>query len=108
MIYELRTYIVPPGRMDDILDRFASVTLRIFARYDMEVVGFWTVDPPEEEHALVYLMRFADADAQERAWDAFRADPEWIETRKRTEANGSIVSEVISKNLVSTSFSPMQ
>ena len=108
MTYELRTYIIPPGRMDDILDRFSSVTLNIFARYDMEVVGFWTVDRPEEEHALVYLMRFADAASQERAWDAFRADPEWIETRKRTEANGPIVSEVISKNLLPTSFSPMQ
>lgn len=108
MIYELRTYLIPEGRMTEILDRFSSVTLGLFERYGMEVVGFWTVAKPESENALVYLMRFPDEGAQERAWEAFRADPEWIETRKRTEANGPIVSQVISKNLQPTDFSPMQ
>ena len=108
MVYEIRTYIVPPGRMDDILDRFATATFKLFEKYDMEVVGFWTVDKPAEENALIYLMRFADEEAQEKAWTAFRADPEWVATRERTEANGPIVDEVISKNLVSTPFSPMQ
>jgi len=108
MIYELRTYIIPPGRMDDILDRFESVTMRLFEKHGMEVVGFWTVAAPEEEHALVYLMRFPDEATQEKAWEAFRTDPEWVETRQRTEASGPIVAEVISRNLISTSFSPMQ
>ena len=108
MIYELRTYIIPPGRMDDIIDRFATVTMRLFKKFDMEVVGFWTVDKPAEDYALIYLMRFPDAASQEKAWDTFRADTEWVATRERTEANGPIVTEVISKNMIPTSFSPMQ
>ena len=108
MIYELRTYIIPEGRMPDILDRFAAVTFRLFERHGMAVVGFWTVTRPESDNALVYLMQFPDEHAQERAWEAFRADPEWAETRQRTEANGPIVSEVISKNLQPTAFSPLQ
>jgi hypothetical protein len=108
MIYELRTYLIPPDRMPDILDRFATVTMRLFAKYHMEVLGFWTTARPEEEYALVYLMRFPDAETQEKAWNTFRADPEWIATRKRTEAGGPIVAQVISKNLIPTSFSPMQ
>ena len=82
--------------MDDILNRFEDVTMRLFKKYDMEVVGFWTVSKPEDKCALVYLMRYSDEVAMEKAWAAFRADSEWIETRERTEANGPIVEEVIS------------
>ena len=41
MIYELRTYIIVPGRMADIERRFCDVTLRLFQKHGMEVVGFW-------------------------------------------------------------------
>ncbi len=108
MVYELRTYRIPPGRMPDILARFANTTMRLFARYQMEVVGFWTDARPEEEYTLVYLMRFADEAAQSAAWAAFRADAEWQEARRTTEANGPIVNEVISRSLVPTAFSPLQ
>lgn len=107
MLYELRTYIIPAGRMDDILDRFRTVTMGLFEKYQMEVVGFWTNEKLGEEYELIYLMRYADGAAQEKAWAAFRADPEWIATRERTEANGPIVDEVISKNLLPTDFSPL-
>ena len=108
MLYEMRTYLIPAGRMDDILKRFESVTFSLFEKYDMEVLGFWTVSKPADKYALVYVMRYADEDAQEKAWTAFRADPEWIAARERTEANGPIVEEVISENLVPVPFSPLQ
>ena len=107
MIYELRTYHIPDGRMEDILDRFRTVTLRLFKKYDMDVVGFWTVDKPETEYTLVYLMGYSDEEAMENSWASFRADAEWIATRERTEANGPIVNEVESKQLLATDFSPM-
>ena len=53
-------------------------------------------------------MRYPDHEAMERSWAAFRADPEWLAARERTEARGAIVDEVISQNLIPTSFSPMQ
>jgi len=56
---------------------------------------------------LVYLLRFKDRQACEAAWAAFRQDPEWLETRRRTEASGPIVQEVISQMLTPTAFSPM-
>ena len=37
-------------------------------------------------------MCWKSAEAMESTWQAFRDDPEWVETRKRTEANGPIVS----------------
>lgn len=108
MQYEMRTYIVPPGRMNDIVERFRSVTMGLFKKYDMECLGFWTITKPEEDYALVYLMRYASAEAQEQAWAAFRADPEWLAARERTEANGPIVEEVISKDMQAVDFSPLQ
>jgi hypothetical protein len=108
MVYELRTYLIPPGRMPDILARFSTVTMRLFERHGMDVVGFWTVTKPRDEEALVYLLRFADEEAQARAWAAFRDDPEWQETRRRTEANGPIVAKVIEQNLTPTPFSPLK
>ena len=86
MLYELRTYVIPAGRMDDILERFRTVTFRLFEKYDMEVVGFWTTDNPDEHYALVYLMRYPDHEAMERSWAAFRADPEWLAAREAVPA----------------------
>ena len=108
MQYELRTYLIPTGRMEDILARFRTVTMGLFEKYNMECLGCWTIDKPEEEYALVYLMRYESTAVQEAAWEAFRADPEWIATRERTEANGPIVQEVISKDMTPVDFSPMQ
>jgi hypothetical protein len=42
------------------------------------------------------------------SWDAFRADPDWVSAKAETEANGPIVSEVISEILTPASFSPIQ
>jgi hypothetical protein len=39
---------------------------------------------------------------------AFRADPEWIETRQITEANGPIVDHIIAKTMTATDFSPLK
>ena len=41
MIYEWRIYEVVPGKMDALNARFANLTLNIFNRLDMQVVGFW-------------------------------------------------------------------
>ena len=105
MTYELRTSIIPEGRMPDIVNRFETTALRLLKKHGIEVVGFWTRTDADE---LVYLCRYESETAMNAAWDSFRADPEWIETREKTEANGQIVSEVISHTLAPTSFSLMK
>ena len=105
MIYELRTYRIPSDRMPDILGRFENTTFRIFQRHGIEVVGFWTRDDANE---LVYLCRHESRKAMQHAWDAFRADPDWMEARKQTEADGPIVDEVISHVLLPAAFSPLK
>ena len=108
MVYEHRTYIIPPGRMHDILARFRDHTMALFERHGIEVVGFWVTDIGERSYGeLVYICRFSDLNARQAAWEAFRADPEWVEVKARTEANGPIVARVDVKILQATDFSPM-
>ena len=107
MVYELRTYVAPPGRLDDIVNRFRTRTMDIFARHGFDVVGFWTVDEGGDNE-LVYLLRFDSPEASLTAWTSFRADPEWIATREETEANGPIVDHIIAKTMTATEFSALQ
>ena len=102
MIYELRTYTIPEGRMPDILRRFETVTFGLFERHGIEVTDFWTTRGASE---IVYICKFADEEAMRKAWDAFRADPDWIEAKSRSEENGPIVSNVDSKVLSPAPFS---
>jgi hypothetical protein len=91
--------------MPDILNRFETITFNLFDKHSIQVVGFWTRTDVNE---LVYICKYESEEAMEKAWDAFRADPDWIAARDKTEANGPIVDEVISHVLIPTAFSPMQ
>ena len=105
MVYELRTYRIPEGKMPNILSRFENITFVLFERHGIECVGFWTRSDANE---LVYICRYDSEAAMEAAWEAFRADPEWLKAREVTEADGPIVEEVFSNTLIPTSFSPIQ
>jgi hypothetical protein len=105
MVYELRTYRIPEGKMPNILSRFENITFGLFERHGVEVVGFWTRADANE---LVYICKFEDQAAMEAAWAAFRADADWIKAREQTEAGGPIVAEVLSHLLNPTAFSPLQ
>lgn len=104
MIYELREYVALPGRAEALHARFAQHTLGLFARHGMEVVGFWTEH--DDTGHLVYLLSFADAEAQGSAWAAFLADPEWRQVKEDTEADGKIVAEINSRTLDRTPYWP--
>ena len=96
MVYELRIYHIVPGRMDDIEARFRDHTFELFERHAIDVVGFWRKRDADE---LIYVCRYPDADAMQASWSSFRADPEWQEVKRRTEAKGPIVRKVESEIL---------
>lgn len=106
MLYELRIYEIPPGKLDAILARFANHTMAIFKRYDIEVVGFWQ-EVVGRNDRIVYITRFADAADREAKWGAFQGDAEWQRVRTETEADGPIVARVINSFLKPVDFSPM-
>jgi NIPSNAP protein len=108
-VFELRTYTSPDGRLDDLLARFRDDTMRIFEKHGMENVGYFVpTDAPASANTLVYILAHDSRDAATKSWEAFRADPEWKAVTERTQANGPIVSNVVSVFLEATDFSPMK
>ncbi len=108
-VYELRTYVANPGKLDALHARFRDHTCKLFKKYGIEVVGFWTPTEGEEsQDTLIYLVRFPSVDAQKKAWKAFREDPEWQKAKAESEREGVLAKEVKSKNLTATDYSPMR
>lgn len=108
MIYELRTYWAEPGKIENLHNRFRNVTLKVFKRHNMEVVGFWTPSPVTPESGdLVYILRFADEDAMKAAWSAFQKDPDWIAGKTASEVDGKLVTRLTSVVLNPTDYSSL-
>ena len=109
MIYELRTYWAAPDKLDALHARFRNLTLPIFARHQMQVIGFWTPVPATADSGdLVYILAFPDQEALERAWEAFRSDPEWQAGKAASEVDGVLAAKLTSTVLEPTAYSPLQ
>jgi hypothetical protein len=103
--FELRRYTIDPkgaGSADLLHARFREHSLALFRKHGMTVVGFW--QPLESPYTLIYLMAYTDGAAREKAWTAFRADPEWIKVR--TAMNVTVKVEEIFMN--ATDYGPMK
>ena len=108
MIHELRIYHCLPGRLPALLERFDTITLKIWERHGIRQAGFWTVGIGESNQALYYLLAWNSLAEREEKWSAFSTDPEWLEKRAQTEADGAIVASVSNQILVPTSFSSVR
>lgn len=108
MIYELRTYAATPGRMPELLKRFDTITLKIWERFGIRPVGFWTTLIGESNQTLYYLLAWESLAEREQKWNAFAADPEWIARRNETEKNGPLTQCLKNEILAPTSFSALK
>jgi hypothetical protein len=109
MIYEMRTYWAAPGKVEALHNRFRTLTVHIFQRLGMQMVGFWAPQPATPESgSLVYILAFEDKAAMDKAWDIFRADLEWIAGKKASEVDGALVEKISSVLLNPTDYSPLQ
>jgi len=109
MIYELRTYFAAEGKLEALHDRFRDVTLAVFAKHDMQVIGFWTPSTPAEGTGdLIYILAFESEEAMHKAWSAFREDPDWVNGRAASEVDGKLVTRVDSVLMEPTDYSPLQ
>ncbi len=107
MLYEMRSYYVVPGRLPDIIARFRDHTTGIFERIGIKNIGYWT-ELVGRNDLLVYIIAFEDMADREAKWEKFITDPEWIEVKTRTEANGQIVRYLENRFLAPTDFSALQ
>ena len=108
MIYELRIYHCVPGRLPALLKRFETITLQLWERHGIRQAGFWTVGIGDSNQDLYYLLAWESLAEREQKWDAFASDPEWLEKRAGTEADGQIVASVNIQILMPTAFSSVK
>ena len=107
MLYELRIYDIVPGKLRATHDRFANLTLGLFKKHGIQVVGFWT-DEVGTNNRLTYMLSFRDMAHREQAWGAFQRDPDWVRGSAESEREGPLVAQVHNTFMRPTSYSPMQ
>jgi hypothetical protein len=108
MIYELRVYRCVPGRLPALLNRFATITLKIWERHGIKQAGFFTTLIGESNQELTYFLVWESLADREKKWAAFQTDSEWIAKRAETEKDGQIVANVAVQLLTPTAFSSVK
>ena len=105
-IYELRTYTTHDGSLPKLHARFRDHTNHIFAKHGMKLIAYWV--PADEDNKLIYVLAFPSVEAREKAWQAFRDDPEWQAARQASRADGPIVDKIESVVMFPTDYSPIR
>lgn len=108
MIHELRVYRALPGRMPALLKRFETRTLKIWERMGIRQLGFWSTVIGPSHLELVYMLVWESMAERQQKWEAFQADPEWLQAWAESEQDGIIVGNVASSFLSPTKFSALQ
>ena len=108
MIYEMRVYRCLPGRLPALLKRFETITLKLFEKHGIKQAGFFTILVGQSNQELTYFLAWESLADREKKWTAFQADPEWLEARAKTEADGQIISNIVSQLLAPTAFSQVK
>ena len=108
MIHELRIYHCVPGRLPALLNRFDTITLKLWEKHGIRQAGFWTMLVGDSNQDLYYLLEWESLAEREEKWNKFAADPEWLEKRAETEKDGQIVAKVGNYMLQPTSFSSVK
>ncbi len=108
MIHELRIYHCVSGRLPALLNRFDTITLKLWERHGIKQAGCWTTGIGESNQTLYYMLEWESLADREKKWDAFAADPEWHAKRAETEKDGAIVASVNNQILIPTSFSSVK
>ncbi|MFI5459585.1 MAG: NIPSNAP family protein [Isosphaerales bacterium] len=109
-VFELRTYYVNDGKLDDLHKRFRDHTCQLLKKHGAELIGFWTpLDEKDGKGAkLVYLVAFPSREAAAKTWKEFGNDPEWRKVYEESHKNGVLVKKVESVFLEPTDYSEMK
>lgn len=93
VLFGLRTYNAPPGKLNELNARFREHTVELFRKHGLHSYGYWVpLDEPRSEDTLIYIIYAKDQEAMDAGWAGFRADPEWKAVLAETEKNGSLTS----------------
>ena len=109
-VFELRTYHASEGNIENLHDRFRNHTLDLFKKHGMTNIAYFKPVNTNDKDVLIYLLAHDSKAAAEASWNAFRADPVWIEAKNASEAKGggSLTTKVTSEFLTPTDYSPIK
>ncbi len=107
MIYELRIYHAAPGKLRALSRRFEHSTLKFFDKHGIRPIGFW-IPVIGESNDLYYILEWENLDEREKNWGAFQSDPEWIQARAESEAEGPLYTHITNLILSPTSYSRLK
>ena len=91
-----------------LLKRFENVTLKLWGKHGIKQAGFFTTLIGESNQELTYMLAWDSLDDRDKKWTAFQSDPDWIDARAKSEADGQIVGNIVSQLLVPTAFSSVK
>ncbi|MGE4249326.1 MAG: NIPSNAP family protein [Parvibaculaceae bacterium] len=104
MYYEYRRYEAAVSKAVALDRRFEEVTLGLFKRHDIDVVGLWHTYVGDR--ALHYILRWRSLEHMEKAWAAFDADPEWQKAKAESERDGQLTRTVANEIWTRAPYSP--
>jgi len=109
-VFELRTYHLNEGKLNDLHKRFRDHTCRLLKQHGAELIGFWTpLDEKDGKGAkLIYLVAFPSREAAKKTWEEFGKDPAWRKVYEESHKNGVLVKKVESVFLEPTDYSEMK
>jgi NIPSNAP len=108
-VFEMRTYYANPGKMSALHARFRDHTCKLFEKHGITLIGFWSpIDKDKSEEVLVYMLAYPSKEAADKAWKAFREDPDWIKAKNDSEKDGGLVKKVESVFLTGTDYSKLK
>ena len=102
MIYETRVYRCLPGRLPALLNRFETITLKLWEKHGIKQAGFFTTLVGESNQELTYLLAWESLADREKKWAAF-PDRSGMDLRAReNRGDGQIVGNIVNQLLVPT------
>lgn len=106
MIHQLRIYEIFEHNKAAFHNRFKDHAMRIMKSYGFDFVAMWESQTGNGTE-FVYLLAWPDERIMVEAWQKFRADEQWKEVKRITNAkHGDLVGKIEEKVIVPTSYSP--
>jgi len=94
MIHQLRIYEIFDQNKQAFHKRFRDHARRIMRSYGFKILNMWETRLGARTE-FVYLLAWPDEKTMRHAWEQFKANEEWKEIKKLTNArHGDLVGEI--------------
>jgi NIPSNAP len=106
-VYELRTYVASPGKLENLHKRFRDHTIDLFKKHGMTSLGYWVPQDEAQGHndTLIYLLAYPSREAATASWKGFGSDPAWQKVYKESQPdNIPLAAKVVSVYLSPTDY----